>query len=112
MSVAEALYQGYLKNTKYLANAEVVSRIYIKLAQLSFLRRDLNALMYYYDKACEYSCSAQIRIVQAEALLSAGLLNDSLIYTRKAREILNKGIEKWEKPYLAQRLQKLEQVLY
>ena len=107
----EKVYIALLENKRYVGLGRIASMIYQKLSKLALIRRDLDAVVGYLDKACEYDCNANIRIAQAWYLLSAGLISDAKEKYRQALELLSTR-EKIKNPWINERIETLRVQLY
>lgn len=83
-----AIYRGLLDNPRYVL-PRTRAKLYANLAADASRRRDLNATIHYYDLAFASEANPLFAFEAAMALLSAGLPEPALDYSRKARSTLN-----------------------
>ncbi len=101
---------NYTTNPYYLGYPEAISNLYAFLSDLEFGKRNLDGVMLYRDKACEYFCTPRIRYEQAMFLHTAGLNREAIDHLKKA-DLLHGRYSQLKDPHLSEQIESARKLL-
>lgn len=107
----ERFFVALADNEHIRSMPKPLSRIYESISDIALIKRNFNDTLSYLDMACELDCTPLLRLKQVEILLLGGLVSEAEKKLSHAEELMDRRLNKYKYPELANRIMQYQAML-